>query len=40
MEDDAIRGLTVTKDGAITWPAPPLKPQPCSGTETGGCPCG
>ncbi len=25
MEDDAIRGLTVVKDGAITWPAPPLK---------------
>ena len=25
MEDDAIRGLTVTKDGAITWPAPALK---------------
>jgi NAD(P) transhydrogenase subunit alpha len=31
MDDDAIRGLTVIKDGAITWPAPPLKlpaPQP------------
>ncbi len=28
MEDDAIRGLTVIKDGAITWPAPPLKTQP------------
>jgi NAD(P) transhydrogenase subunit alpha len=25
MEDDAIRGLTVVKDGAITWPAPPPK---------------
>jgi H+-translocating NAD(P) transhydrogenase subunit alpha len=24
MEDDAIRGLTVVKDGAITWPPPPL----------------
>jgi hypothetical protein len=23
MEDDAIRGLTVVKDGEITWPAPP-----------------
>jgi NAD(P) transhydrogenase subunit alpha len=23
MEDDAIRGLTVIKDGEITWPAPP-----------------
>lgn len=26
MEDDAIRGLTVIKDGNITWPAPALKP--------------
>jgi H+-translocating NAD(P) transhydrogenase subunit alpha len=26
MEDDAIRGLTVVKDGTISWPAPPLKP--------------
>ncbi|MBK7687043.1 MAG: Re/Si-specific NAD(P)(+) transhydrogenase subunit alpha [Rhodocyclaceae bacterium] len=26
MEDDAIRGLTVIKDGAITWPAPAPKP--------------
>ena len=25
MDDDAIRGLTVIKDGNITWPAPPLK---------------
>src|SRR5512140_3391856 len=25
MDDDAIRGLTVVKDGAITWPPPPLK---------------
>ncbi|RAU21530.1 NAD(P)(+) transhydrogenase (Re/Si-specific) subunit alpha [Paramagnetospirillum kuznetsovii] len=24
MGDDAIRGLTVIKDGEITWPAPPL----------------
>jgi len=35
MDDDAIRGLTVIKDGAITWPAPPLKqaaprPQPAA----------
>ena len=32
MEDDAIRGLTVVKDGEVTWPAPPLvvapKPAP------------
>ena len=25
MDDDAIRGLTVIKEGSITWPAPPLK---------------
>jgi NAD(P) transhydrogenase subunit alpha len=25
MEDDAIRGLTVVKDGTITWPPPPPK---------------
>jgi NAD(P) transhydrogenase subunit alpha len=25
MEDDAIRGLTVVKDGGISWPPPPLK---------------
>ena len=25
MEDDAIRGLTVVKDGSVTWPPPPLK---------------
>ena len=28
MEDEAIRGLTVIKDGAITWPAPPIKVAP------------
>jgi NAD(P) transhydrogenase subunit alpha len=25
MDDDAIRGLTVIKDGAVSWPPPPLK---------------
>ena len=33
MEDDAIRGLTVIKEGAITWPPPPLKaaaPRPAA----------
>jgi NAD(P) transhydrogenase subunit alpha len=35
MEDDAIRGLTVIKDGEVTWPAPPIKmpappPKPLS----------
>jgi len=28
MEDDAIRGLTVIKDGEVTWPAPPIKQAP------------
>ncbi len=28
MEDDAIRGLTVIKDGQITWPAPAPKVAP------------
>jgi NAD(P) transhydrogenase subunit alpha len=31
MEDDAIRGLTVIKDGNVTWPPPPLKlPAPAA----------
>jgi H+-translocating NAD(P) transhydrogenase subunit alpha len=37
FEDDAIRGLTVTKDGEITWPAPapkvaaaPAAPKPAA----------
>jgi NAD(P) transhydrogenase subunit alpha len=25
MEDDALRGLTVIKEGNVTWPPPPLK---------------
>jgi NAD(P) transhydrogenase subunit alpha len=29
MDDDAIRGLTVVKEGSITWPPPPLK-QPAA----------
>lgn len=28
MDDDAIRGLTVIKQGEVTWPAPPLKAAP------------
>jgi NAD(P) transhydrogenase subunit alpha len=28
VDDDAIRGLTVIKDGVITWPAPPPKLPP------------
>ncbi len=27
MEDEAIRGLTVVKEGGITWPPPPPKPS-------------
>ncbi len=30
MEDDAIRGLTVIKDGEITWPAPAPKMPPAA----------
>ena len=28
MADDAIRGLTVIKDGEVTWPAPPIAAAP------------
>ncbi|MDQ7747167.1 Re/Si-specific NAD(P)(+) transhydrogenase subunit alpha [Hydrogenophaga pseudoflava] len=28
MQDDAIRGLTVVKEGEITWPAPPIAAAP------------
>lgn len=41
MEDDAIRGLTVVKDGSITWPAPPLKlpaPKPSAAPATAAKP--
>jgi H+-translocating NAD(P) transhydrogenase subunit alpha len=36
MDDDAIRGLTVIKDGTVSWPPPPLKlpappPKPAAG---------
>src|SRR5205814_4812167 len=30
MDDDAIRGLTVIKEGSITWPPPPLKAAPAA----------
>ncbi len=31
MDDDAIRGLTVIKEGTVTWPAPPLNlPAPAA----------
>lgn len=38
MEDDAIRGLTVVKDGAITWPAPPLKQAPAPAPKAAVAP--
>jgi NAD(P) transhydrogenase subunit alpha len=39
FDDDAIRGLTVIKDGAVTWPAPPIKmpaapPKPAAAANT------
>ncbi len=33
MEDDAIRGLTVVKDGQITWPAPAPKSVPAAAAK-------
>jgi NAD(P) transhydrogenase subunit alpha len=33
MEDDAIRGLTVVKDGTITWPAPSPKSVPAAASK-------
>ena len=38
MEDDAIRGLTVVKDGALTWPAPPLKTAPAPAPKAAAAP--
>lgn len=38
MEDDAIRGLTVIKDGEITWPAPPLKQAPAPAPKAAPAP--
>jgi len=39
MEDDAIRGLTVIKDGEITWPPPPLQlPAPPPQTKPAAAP--
>ena len=38
MEDDAIRGLTVIKDGEITWPAPPLKAAPAPAPKVAAAP--
>jgi NAD(P) transhydrogenase subunit alpha len=38
MEDDAIRGLTVIKDGSVTWPAPPLKPAAAPAPKPAAAP--
>jgi H+-translocating NAD(P) transhydrogenase subunit alpha len=41
MEDDAIRGLTVVKDGAVTWPPPAPKlpaAPPASGNRAAAKP--
>ncbi|MGN6579667.1 MAG: Re/Si-specific NAD(P)(+) transhydrogenase subunit alpha [Bordetella sp.] len=38
MEDDALRGLTVIKDGAVTWPAPPLKPAAAPAPKPAAAP--
>jgi NAD(P) transhydrogenase subunit alpha len=38
MEDDAIRGLTVIKNGEITWPAPPLVVAPKPAAKPAAAP--
>jgi NAD(P) transhydrogenase subunit alpha len=40
MEDEAIRGLTVVREGAITWPPPPSKPAaaPAPATRAAAAP--
>jgi NAD(P) transhydrogenase subunit alpha len=39
MDDDAIRGLTVIKEGSITWPPPPLKlPAPPAAAKPAAAP--
>jgi len=38
MEDDAIRGLTVVKEGSITWPPPPLKPASAPAAKPAAAP--
>ena len=38
MEDDAIRGLTVVKNGEITWPAPALAAAPKPAAAPAGAP--
>ena len=38
MDDDAIRGLTVVKNGEITWPAPPLAVAPKPAAASAAAP--
>ncbi|MEZ2739048.1 Re/Si-specific NAD(P)(+) transhydrogenase subunit alpha [Comamonas jiangduensis] len=38
MDDDAIRGLTVIKQGEVTWPAPPLKAAPAPAPKAAAAP--
>jgi len=43
MDDDALRGLTVIKDGSVTWPPPPLKlpaPPPAKAATATAAPKG
>jgi NAD(P) transhydrogenase subunit alpha len=43
MDDDALRGLTVIKDGSVTWPPPPLKlpaPPPAKAASATAAPKG
>jgi NAD(P) transhydrogenase subunit alpha len=37
FDDDAIRGLTVIRDGDVTWPPPPVK-QPATAPRTAPAP--
>ena len=38
MEDDAIRGLTVIKEGSVTWPPPPPKLPPAAPPKPAAAP--
>jgi len=38
MEDDAIRGMTVIKEGSITWPPPPPKLPAVAPAKTSAAP--
>jgi NAD(P) transhydrogenase subunit alpha len=38
MDDDALRGLTVIKEGSVTWPPPPLKLPAPPAAKAGATP--